>query len=731
MQTAVENKLTTNLSPVGAWAFALGTSVGWGSLVVTSNTYLAQAGPWGSVLGLVVGAMIMLIISRNYAYLMQVYPEAGGAYTYSREAFGYDHGFLTAWFLTLTYLSILWANATSIPLFARYFLGGVFTFGRMYEVFGYEVYIGETMLTIAVILLTAVLCTQYKGAAARAMIVLVCVFSAGIFVSFVISIIRRGCEFSPAYVPDTSAISQILHIVFISPWAFIGFECISHGAEEFSFKKTEVFRVLLWAVVSTVLLYIFVTLLSVTAYPPRYDSWLEYIRDRSNLDGIEALPAFYAANHYMGSTGVGILMASLLALVGTSLIGNITALSRLFYAMGKDKILPGRFGELNQRGTPGNAIMLIVCVSLIVPFLGRNAIGWIVDVTTIGATLIYGFVSASAFRTAKARGDRVERKTGVIGLLVMIVFGINLLIPNLVLQSSMEKETYFLFIVWSVFGFIFFRYTLKKDEAHRFGRSIIVWVALLSLVLFVALIWMRQSMIATNIKMVENVERHYIETSDGSALRLVDENFIRSQIGEMEASNDRTVMMAVGMFVFSLVIMMSNYSFLNKRARESERAANTDPMTGVKSKHAYMELERRVDAEISEGIIKAFSIVVCDVNGLKYINDTYGHQAGDNYIRAASKLICDLFQHSPVFRIGGDEFVAFLTGHDHEIREELLRKTMEISEQRIGSEEVVVAAGLATYEAGEDMNVHSVLQRADERMYQNKLALKEKGSRAR
>ena len=116
--------LTRNISAAGAWAFAIGTSIGWGSLVVTNNTYLNQAGPLGSALGMIVGALIMLVISRNYAYMMNAFPEAGGAYAYSRDAFGYDHGLLTAWCLVLTYFAMLWANAISLPLFAQFFLGG-------------------------------------------------------------------------------------------------------------------------------------------------------------------------------------------------------------------------------------------------------------------------------------------------------------------------------------------------------------------------------------------------------------------------------------------------------------------------------------------------------------------------------------------------------------------------------------------------------------------------------
>jgi amino acid permease len=71
-----EVSLRKHLSPIGAWAFSIGTSVGWGSLVVTSSTYLVQAGPLGSVLGLVLGALIMLVVSSSYAYLMRCFPDA-------------------------------------------------------------------------------------------------------------------------------------------------------------------------------------------------------------------------------------------------------------------------------------------------------------------------------------------------------------------------------------------------------------------------------------------------------------------------------------------------------------------------------------------------------------------------------------------------------------------------------------------------------------------------------
>ena len=720
------NSMHKHISQLQAWAFAIGTSVGWGSLVVTSSTYLAQAGPAGSCLGLLAGAVVMLFISYNYAYMMKNYPEAGGAYVYAREVFGYDQGFLIAWFAAITYFAMLWANATSLPLFGRIFLGGLFSVGRMYTLFGYDVYFGEAMLTMAAIVLIGSLCAKTPRMA-WVNAGLAILFSAGIILAFGASAAGGGISLSPAFVPDYSTMGQITKIAVISPWAFIGFESISHHTEEFAFGHEKIFRVLVAAVVSTVVLYILVTLLSVTAYPAQFGSWLEYIRALDTLDGLEALPAFYAAHAYLGDAGVLILMLSLLALVITSLIGNITALSRLFFALAKDRVLPLQFAELNEEGIPAKAVWLVTGLSLIIPFIGRTAIGWIVDVTTIGAVLLYGFVSACVASMGQKMEDKKEMWSGRIGFALMTALGVYFLLPNFFTKGSLATETFFLFIIWSVLGFLFFRSILQRDTKKRFGASISVWIALLALVLTIALIWMRQSMLTSYTGTMDRV-REYYETADKNDSSSEEASYIIDVLDELEHSNTRTILMTMGMFGFGLIVMLTNHSYLNRRTRESEILANRDPMTGVRSKHAYMVRENELNNEIYAREAKEFAVVVCDVNGLKKINDTLGHKAGDEYIRKACTMICDIFQHSPVFRVGGDEFVAILHGRDYVIRGDLMTILHDRSVEHITSGDAVVSGGLATFDPENDHNVHDVFQRADELMYQEKKVLKSLGA---
>ena len=153
--------------------------------------------------------------------------------------------------------------------------------------------------------------------------------------------------------------------------------------------------------------------------------------------------------------------------------------------------------------------------------------------------------------------------------------------------------------------------------------------------------------------------------------------------------------------------------------------ARRDELTGTKNKTAYQETEKGLEKLVEEGR-ESFGIVVCDINSLKIINDTEGHKAGDDYIKASCKLICRVFHHSPVFRIGGDEFAVILTGKDYTNRKELIADFKRQVEENIRfGEGPVVASGLAEFLPYEDHSAEDVFNRADSQMYADKARLKE------
>ncbi|MBQ6622541.1 MAG: GGDEF domain-containing protein [Mogibacterium sp.] len=113
------------------------------------------------------------------------------------------------------------------------------------------------------------------------------------------------------------------------------------------------------------------------------------------------------------------------------------------------------------------------------------------------------------------------------------------------------------------------------------------------------------------------------------------------------------------------------------------------------------------------------------------MNDTQGHKAGDEYLRQACRMICRHFDHSPVYRVGGDEFAVLLTGTDFEERAEILRRIHEESAANIRTGGSVVSAGISVFDAGSDTKMQAVFERADAEMYREKKLLKSLGAAAR
>ena len=152
--------------------------------------------------------------------------------------------------------------------------------------------------------------------------------------------------------------------------------------------------------------------------------------------------------------------------------------------------------------------------------------------------------------------------------------------------------------------------------------------------------------------------------------------------------------------------------------------AYTDNLTGVKNKNAYLEDTRCLDKKIEDGALSDFAIVVFDVNNLKIINDTHGHDAGDKQIKSAGKIICNQFAHSPVYRIGGDEFVAFLFGEDFKNRESLLEDFNQKIKKNQANGEVVISFGMTEFNKSVDKNYLAIFERADMKMYEQKQKMK-------
>ena len=162
----------------------------------------------------------------------------------------------------------------------------------------------------------------------------------------------------------------------------------------------------------------------------------------------------------------------------------------------------------------------------------------------------------------------------------------------------------------------------------------------------------------------------------------------------------------------------------DERIGQISQKVYKDALTGVGNKEAYINKVSELNAELGSGLSE-FAVVMVDMNNLKQINDSFGHRAGDLYIKGCCHMICEAFKHSPVFRVGGDEFVVILRGDDYASRLEIvqeLRDDFEESYERTDQDPWLrysAAVGMAERASG-DNSFELVFKRADKAMYEDK-----------
>ena len=165
------------------------------------------------------------------------------------------------------------------------------------------------------------------------------------------------------------------------------------------------------------------------------------------------------------------------------------------------------------------------------------------------------------------------------------------------------------------------------------------------------------------------------------------------------------------------------------KVKHIEKIAAYDSLTGLRNKHAYDDEVRILEDKIAKGDYR-FAVAMIDLNYLKKINDTYGHEKGNAALKNLSKILSEMFKHSALFRIGGDEFVAIMLNDDFDNKEEVVaafeERIAEISKDESLEEwdRTSAAIGYSSFDPDVDSSYDDVFKRADDLMYQHKKQMK-------
>ncbi len=153
------------------------------------------------------------------------------------------------------------------------------------------------------------------------------------------------------------------------------------------------------------------------------------------------------------------------------------------------------------------------------------------------------------------------------------------------------------------------------------------------------------------------------------------------------------------------------------RLEETARSARTDTLTQAKNIVAFADQAAELTGRMAGSAPTEYAVVFCALENTREINSAFGMEAGDQYIRNAYSIIAGVFDHSPVYRIGGDEFLAVLQEADYKNRELLIRmlrdKVLAAKDRETAAEGLVsMRAGMAVYAPETDATLAEVIRRA-------------------
>ncbi len=494
MKPQLSNEQLGNIS---SWAYTFECACGWGAFMLPGTIFLPKAGPLGTLIGIILATIFVMFIGISLSYTARKFPSVSGAHVYVGKVLGMDYGFLAAWAMLLAYLSIIWANATAIILLIRFTLGDVLWWGFHYQIAGYDVYCGEILITMAVIVLFGLLAIYGRKLMRflHAYFAFMHIAIVGIiFISIVIfgNHTQSGTfQFASIDIPNSI---EVFNVAMLAPWMFVGFEAVSYmiGSGHRTVKHID--PILKISIATIGITYLLLALIPVFALPDGYISWHSYISGSSKLEGLMGAPVFYSVYYALGQYGLIVLCISILCAIFTSIFGLYRASARLLVRMSKEELMPQFLGRLGKNDEPTMAIFMVMILSAIIPFFGRTAIGWIVDVTTISATIVYVYITIACFKLAAndKKSHPVVKSVSAIGMIVAILSFLFLLIPNIFSQNTLATESYFILAIWSIIGLIYYWYVYRHDTNHLYGNSTSMWMVMIFLIFFSTIMWVKQ-----------------------------------------------------------------------------------------------------------------------------------------------------------------------------------------------------------------------------------------------
>lgn len=457
--------LKKSFSPGAIWAVSLGSIIGWGCFIQGANWTLRAGGPLALVLGLLLGGALITVIGFSYSFMIAKFPVAGGEFAYAYRGFGRTCSFICGWMLSLGYLSIVALNATALPLLASYIFPGVFQQGYLYTIAGWDVYAGEVALSCFFIIFFGVM--NYRGtkASGKTQLAMVLIMVGAVLISLCGTIATGSfnlANLTPAFGVDTTFIGGVISIIALAPFLYVGFDCIPQAAEEYDFPPEKSKLLIVSSILMGAFIYAIMAIITDVVIP-----WQEV---SALTDSTGATVNWYTGaviDLAMGPLGVIFVAIAVSMGICTGINGFYMSSSRLFFGMARANMLPACFAKVHTKyNTPNLCVLFVMAVTCLCPFFGREVIGWVVDMCSVGTAVGYFFTCACAFiliKKDKCNEDKnlIHPITAFLGALISCGILLLLVIPGS--PGYMSIQSFVALFIWIGLGIIFY-----FQSRHRF-----------------------------------------------------------------------------------------------------------------------------------------------------------------------------------------------------------------------------------------------------------------------
>jgi len=382
---------------------------------------------------------------------------------YADASFGKKHAFACGWMVVLGYWSLIPLNSTAIGIVTRYLIPGVFQFGRLYTIAGWDIYLGEVLLSSAFIIVLGYM--NVKGVKSSGWFQTTVAVALTASVAFcLIGVLMEKPDIPTNLQPffaevidgelrEKAPLACMITVACYVPYCFVGFDCIPQAAEEYSFSHKAALGLMIGAIMVGAVIYAILVFCTAVVAP-----WGPIMAETPAWATGQAVKAT------LGDTGLLFLGIAMLCAVLSGMNAFYLAASRLLYSMSLADALPAIFGKLHPKyHTPDKATCFLLLISLVCPWFGQPLLYWIIEITCVGAAIGFIYTCASAAVMAVKERRKGQAVISIIGTVLSVFFISLSFLPGS--PGFLSRPSLMILALWVLLGIVFWC-KIRKSFLH-------------------------------------------------------------------------------------------------------------------------------------------------------------------------------------------------------------------------------------------------------------------------